>query len=165
MQSSSEKFICLEYSDLDIIFPQKDAYTAVFCDDSNFHIDENGSKKFFFDKKLIPYINADDCTIYFNQNSSSKSLSNSESRIKTCIVIHNKNLFENEKFYGLVTTSDCKVRELNFSSFSVFSDFYCSFLKKNGLIACRFDSKKSSKIGYLVDIEKVLQKVVKGRAK
>ena len=41
----SEKFIFLEYTNLEIIIPQKAAYSAVFCDTSCLIKDQDGNRK------------------------------------------------------------------------------------------------------------------------
>lgn len=146
-----EKFICLEYSNLDIIISQKVAFSASFCNPSEFIKDKNGDDKTFFNSKWIPFIDVDK---YVPQ--SDKNRDNDNIGVKTCIVAHNKFLYENEPFFGLVTATDCKVKEFDFASFSIFSDLYNKFLEKKGIIACKFDAETNSKIGYLVDIEKFL---------
>lgn len=149
-----EKFICLEYSDVDIIISQKTAFSAVFCNASCFIKDQNGNNKTIFNSKWIPFINIDECVSNLNKNQTDVD-------IKTCIIVHNKSLYKNEQYFGLVTATDCKVKEFKFSSFSVFSDFYNVFLEKKGIIACRFEQEVNSKIGYLVDIEKFLANIQK----
>lgn len=145
----SEKFIFLEYTNLEIIIPQKAAYSAVFCDTSCLIKDQDGNRKTIFNSQWIPYINIDECVSFIDKTQ--KKID-----IKTCIIIHNHSLYEKEKYFGIVTSSDCKVKEVKFSDFSPFSDYYNKIVKKNGIIACYFDRNSTSKIGYLIDLEKFL---------
>ena len=55
----SEKFVCLEYSDVELMIPQKDAFSAIFCDSSCFVKDKNGNGKTIFNSQWIPYIDLD----------------------------------------------------------------------------------------------------------
>ncbi len=145
----AENFICLEYSDIDIIISQKVALSAVCCDSRNFVKDKDGNDKTIFNSEWIPFVNIDRYV--------SKTVKIQDTyEIKTCIIVHNKSLYENEQYFGLVTAADCKVKEFDFSVFSVFSELYNKFLEKKGIIACRFTNKTDSKIGYLVDIERFL---------
>ena len=55
----SEKFVCLEYSEVELMIPQKDAFSAIFCDSSCFVKDKNGNGKTIFNSQWIPYIDLD----------------------------------------------------------------------------------------------------------
>ena len=80
-------------------------------------------------------------------------------KVKTCLIVNNKTLFPDEKYYGLITSTDCKVKEFSLSSFSLFSDFYNEYLKKKGIIASKFNQK----ISYLLNIDDFLREILKNR--
>lgn len=160
----SEKFVCLEYSNVELMIPQKDTFSAIFCDSSCFVKDKNGNGKTIFNSQWIPYIDLD--KYYFSkkiplaqQISSCKDSVEDLKKVKTCLIVNNKTLFPDEKYYGLITSTDCKVKEFSLSSFSLFSDFYNEYLKKKGIIASKFNQK----ISYLLNIDDFLREILKNR--
>ena len=164
----SEKFVCLEYSEVELMIPQKDAFSAIFCDSSCFVKDKNGNGKTIFNSQWIPYIDLDKYSFSRNlaviaQNPSCEdsfeSVTKKSKKVKTCLIINNKTLFPDEKYYGLITSTDCKVKEFSLSSFSLFSDFYNEYLKKKGIIASKFNQK----ISYLLNIDDFLREILKNR--
>ena len=88
-----------------------------------------------------------------------ESVTKNSKKVKTCLIVNNKTLFPDEKYYGLITSTDCKVKEFSLSSFSLFSDFYNEYLKKKGIIASKFNQK----ISYLLNIDDFLREILKNR--
>ena len=111
------------------MIPQKDAFSAIFCDSSCFVKDKNGNGKTIFNSQWIPYIDLDKYSFSRNlaviaQNPSCEdsfeSVTKNSKKVKTCLIVNNKTLFPDEKYYGLITSTDCKVKEFSLSSFSLF---------------------------------------------
>lgn len=153
--SNKENFICLSYGSIDYLIPKSDVYTAFICDASNLVTDSDGKNRIIFLSQQIPCYNLDELITGENQDTS---------KFKTCIVIPSgqfKKDFKNE-YFGLITTSECKVLSESLDIFSVFSDFYGSKLKQKGIVACVLnkDNSRDSKIGYLVDISIFMKKML-----
>ena len=160
----SEKFVCLEYSDVELIIPQKDTFSAIFCDSSCFVKDQNGNGKTIFNSQWIPYIDLDKYS--FSQNltitapkSSCENSTEDLKKVKTCLIVNNETLFPDEKYYGIITSTDCEVKEFHLSDFSLFSDFYNGYLQKKGIIASKFNQK----IAYLLNIDVFLHEILKSQ--
>lgn len=160
----SEKFVCLEYSDVELIIPQKDTFSAIFCDSSCYVKDQNGNGKTIFNSQWIPYIDLDKYS--FSQNltvtapkSSCENSTEDLKKVKTCLIVNNETLFPDEKYYGIITSTDCKVKEFHLSDFSLFSDFYNGYLQKKGIIASKFNQK----IAYLLNIDVFLHEILKSQ--
>lgn len=148
----SESFICLSYSTIEFLVPKKEAITASFCEKSNFLTDEKGNSKIIIDSKILPYVDVDIPIQRLNQEIQKKE-------IRTCIVITCKGIFEESETFGIVTSSDCKVLDLDLGEFSLFSEKYNSSFQNMGLVACNFDkNQEKQKLRYLIDINKFFKK-------
>lgn len=149
------------------MIPQKDAFSAIFCDSSCFVKDQHGNGKTIFNSQWIPYIDLDKYSFFHHSATSRNSFcqdsvenaDDDSKKVKTCLIVNNKTLFPDEKYYGIITSTDCKVKEFSLSSFSLFSDFYNEYLKKKGIIASKFNQK----ISYLLNIDDFLREILKNR--
>lgn len=145
--SSKENFISLSYGSVDYLIPKSDVFTAFICDSTNLVTDVDGKNEILFLSQKIPAYNLDDLIAYG---------SNPASNLKTCIVIStadHKADFNND-YFGVITSSECKVISNSLDSFSVFSDFYGNTLKQKGIMACVLNKENchDNKIGYLLDV-------------
>ena len=91
------------------MIPQKDTFSAIFCDSSCFVKDKNGNGKTIFNSQWIPYIDLDNYSFSRNlavtaQNPSCEdsfeSVTKNSKKVKTCLIVNNKTLFPDEKYYG-----------------------------------------------------------------
>lgn len=149
------------------MIPQKDAFSAIFCDSFCFVKDQHGNGKTIFNSQWIPYVDLDkysfshhfDTVKKTSSDDSAENTDDDSKKVKTCLIVNNKTLFPDEKYYGIITSTDCKVKEFRLSSFSLFSDFYNGYLQKKGIIASKFNQK----IAYLLNIDVFLHEILKSQ--
>lgn len=163
----NENFICLTYSSVEFLIPKQDVVSALSCNDSNFLTNEKGERTIILSSKLLKYFD-------FDIFADSIGQAIRETNVKTCVVINCNNIFTDSKEIGIVTSAECKVKNIPLNSFSLFSSVYNTKLTEKGIIACKFkpitqattveapDSAGLEKICYLIDIKKLLAKLQGG---
>lgn len=144
-----ENFISIAYTNIDFLIPKKDVLTALSCAKADFIVDETGTKKIKIDSQLLSYINFDRYAEFLNQPLKPVS-------IKNCIIINSTSLISGEDKIALITSGECRVKQIKFNEFSLFSNFYGTHFNKKGILACKFNSDKT--ISYLIETETFLQK-------
>ena len=133
-----EQFICLEYNNVSFLISKEEVFSATCCQPQNF-ISMFSEKKGGVDKRLIfenKFLNFIDFDLYVKQLIGIEL----KSEIRTSVILKNQNLFSSDDLYALVTSADCKVKNLNLSDFSLLSDNYAYSMKSKGIIAFNFDS-------------------------
>jgi len=143
--SELKKFTSLLYKNVNFLIPNDSIFTASCCDEQSFVKDERGldSKIKFADKELN-FIDFDDCVRLFNTTAE-------KNHIHTTLIIKNNGLYEDEEYYALLTSADCRVVFIEESVFTSPGAFYDRILDKIGVKACYFGENI---INYHIDVNK-----------
>lgn len=144
-----QNFISLSYTNVDFLIPKTDVFTALSCVQSDFTKNEDGEKKIKIASQLLSYIDFDIYAKTINQQMK-------EVHTKNCIILNCSNLIPNENQIALITCAECRVKQIPYKDFSLFSDFYGELLNKKGILACKFNS--DNKLSYLIETETFLKK-------
>ena len=148
----SQNFISLSYNNIDFLL-QKDAVDTVFsCTSEDIYEDDNKSKKINFLSQSLFCIDFDKYAMNLHQNIQ-------EVNTKKSIILNSSKIFEGQNQLALITSADCRVKQIDYKDFSFFSDFYSESLSKKGILACSFNEKNY--VCYLLDIEAFFKKVEK----
>lgn len=140
----SQNFISISYSNIDFLIQKDTVETAFSCLDKDFVEDENQIKKINFLSQQLICIDLDDFAINLNQYIENENA-------KKCIVLNLPDFIEGEERIALISSGDCRVKNIEYKSFSLFSKFYDKLLKTKGILACSFNEENF--VSYLIDIE------------
>ncbi len=116
-----EQFICISYSQVDFLIPNKYVVSAIGIRDVQVQFMNNQNSVIF---------DFDDIAIGFHQYGR-------PSHIKTLIVL---NYGDNN--ISIATTQECKVCTIDYNDFSLFSEFYSKPMKEFGFLACIFEEDR-----------------------
>ncbi len=146
--SSAKRFTCLTYRNINFLIPNEQICTASCCDDSSFITDDREFiSKVLFSGQQLDFIDFDDCVRLFDTTAL-------PSQIRTTIIIKNNHLFDdNSKYYGLLTSTDCKVQYIDEELLIKPSGFYKKLFAFIGIDAVFF---RDDKVFYQLDINKFL---------
>lgn len=133
------KFVCIAAENINFLIPSSQVITSVYCNGGNYFWDD----RFVFENNTIPFVD------FYNDNSNVEYFGDVK-YTETALVIKNQDLFNDEKYFAVITSKQCTVLEIEYKDFSLFSKKFENEFKKKGFIACYFNDDK---IYYLVDIE------------
>ena len=129
-----EKFICIEYPQVDFLIPSDFVVSSVGVKDLNLSLLRDQDSGFFdFDEIASQFIQIP-----------------READIKTMIVLKT----EGEKRLSVVTTQECSISIVDLKEFGLFSDFYSEQFKKLGFLACSF---KNEKLRLIIDVKNTIK--------
>ena len=129
-----EKFICIEYPQVDFLIPSDLVVSSVGVKDLNLSLLRDQDSGFFdFDEIASQFIQIP-----------------READIKTMIVLKT----EGEKRLSVVTTQECSISIVDLKEFGLFSDFYSEQFKKLGFLACSF---KNEKLRLIIDVKNTIK--------
>ena len=131
----SERFICISYSLVDFLIPHDDIVSAVSIGE--------------FDTEAM----CGPMTGIFDFDSIAAEFGEERLKKNVCTMIILKKDDEEVTQRSIITASECKVRIIKLTDFSLFSDFYAQSLAHLGFQACVFDG---GRIQFLVDINRML---------
>lgn len=137
------KFVCISAGKINFLIPSDQVVTSVYCSGGNYFRDG----KFIYENQKIPFMD------FYNDNSSVEYFGD-VIYTETAIVIKNTSLFDDTKYFSLITSKKCVVLDVAFKDFSLFSRIFEDNFRKIGFRACYF---VGDAIYYLVDIEVFLK--------
>lgn len=137
------KFVCIAAENINFLIPSSQVITSVYCNGGNYFWND----QFIFENNTIPYID------FYNDNTNLEYFGDVH-YTETALVVKNKKLFEDQKYFAVVTSKECSVLEIEYRKFSLFSKKFEKEFEKKGFVACYFNNQK---IYYLIDIEDFLK--------
>lgn len=126
-----QEFISISYSNIDFLILKDTVKTAFSCTEESI-------------SQLSKTIDFDKVALSLNQKIE-------ETDTKKCILLNFSESSEENKQLALITSADCRVKQIKYKDFALFSDFYNECLKKKGILACSF--LEDNFVSYLLDIE------------
>lgn len=142
----SENFISLLYSNVEFLIQKEAVDTAFSCSEKDI-LETETHKKVNYLSQQINCFDFDKYAILLNQKID-------EADTRKCIILNTSNKMNDEGKTALISSADCRVKQISYKDFTLFSDLYSESLKKKGILACSFIEKNF--ISYLVDIESFL---------
>lgn len=140
------KFVCILAENINFLIPASSIVTAICCNGEHFFRDG----QFVYNGECIPSID-------FSKENMGINYCDCKKQFRTSLIFNNNGLFNNEKYFSLVTEYECVVLDIPYCDFSLFSDKFEASMKKIGLIACDFFNKS---VYYLIDVEVFFKKLI-----
>ena len=128
-----EKFICIEYPQVDFLIPSDYVVSSVGVKDLDISLLHDQSSGIF---------DFDEIAAGFEQYPR-------KSDIKTMIVLKS----DDNSHMSVVTTQECRVCTIKLKEFGLFSDFYTEQFQRFGILACSF---KDNKIQMLMNVKETI---------
>lgn len=135
----SNKFVCIAAEKINFLIPSSQVQTSVYCNGESYFWDD----KFVFENNTIPFID------FYNDNSTVEYFGDVRSS-ETALILKNEGLFDDSKYFALITSKECSVMNVKYKDFSLFSKKFQEDFKKKGFVACYF---YNDKVFYLINIE------------
>lgn len=137
------KFVCIADEKFNFLIPSSQVITSVYCANRSYFWDD----QFIFENHTIPFVD------FYNDNAKNDIYDNKKYS-ETALIIKNNKLFDDTDLFALITSKECKVFDIEYKDFSLFSDRIEQKIQKKGFIACYFNNNS---VFYLIDLEDFLK--------